>query len=107
MTSPVSGKYSVVLDNVTTTLSAQSSLTQQNTLLYFATGLDIATLHNVQVINEGGGDLSLNSDGFQVYSVKPPRFVFTFFPYCYSKRLIWVFKPLDNSIVRRKYGNRQ
>jgi hypothetical protein len=57
-----------MLDNVSTTLSAKSSFTSQQSLLFFTTGLDPNVNHTLQVINEDGSDLSLNVGGIVVFS---------------------------------------
>lgn len=74
-TSSKSGRYSVTLDNATTSLSGQSSFTQQDTLLFFASGLDPEALHEIQVINEDGSELVLITNGFNAFAVEPPMFV--------------------------------
>jgi hypothetical protein len=64
-TSPSGGNYSVSLDNTTsTTLSARSSFTQSSSLLFFATDLDPATPHSIQVENLDGSELALLVGGF-------------------------------------------
>lgn len=75
MTSPQSGQYSVTLDNETTTFSAQSSFTNHNTLLYYATGLDPIATHTVEIENSGGRNLALNVAGFTVFSTSSPTLV--------------------------------
>ncbi|KAF5385911.1 hypothetical protein D9615_002628 [Tricholomella constricta] len=70
VTSPGAGTYSVVLDNVKSTLSGRSSFSNPNSLLFFATGLDPFKPHDVQVINEDGGELSLKVGGFKAYAVE-------------------------------------
>ncbi|KAG6861933.1 hypothetical protein C0995_009883 [Termitomyces sp. Mi166 len=44
------------------------SSTFSDTVLFYATGLDPTSSHNVQIKNEDGGVLSLNVDGFQTFS---------------------------------------
>lgn len=73
MTSPNAGNYSVTLDDATTVLSGRSSFKQHDSLLYFATGLDPGVNHTVEIVNQGGHELSLGVQGFGVYS----RFVMT------------------------------
>ncbi|KAG6919331.1 hypothetical protein DXG01_006877 [Tephrocybe rancida] len=70
-TSPKAGVYSVVLDNVTSTLNGHASFTNPNTTLFYATGLDPTVLHDVQVINEDGSDLTLQYDGFEAFATGP------------------------------------
>ena len=48
------------------TLSARSSFTTYDTLLFYATGLDPNVTYSVLVKNEGGGSLSLPVNGFSV-----------------------------------------
>ena len=68
VTSPNSGNYTVTVDNVTTTLSAESSFTSYDSLLFYATGLDPGSTHFVQVSNSGGGNLSLLVGGFNTFA---------------------------------------
>jgi len=68
VTSPSSGNYTVTVDNVTTTLSARSSFTAYDSLLFYTTGLDSASTHYVQVSNSGGGNLSLLVGGFNTFA---------------------------------------
>ncbi len=65
-TGPDAGNYSVTLDGVTTTLSAQSSFTVPNTTLFFATGLNDRVEHLVEVKNDGG-KLSILENGFEAF----------------------------------------
>lgn len=67
-TSPTSGRYTVILDDVATTLSANTSFTEQNSMLFFASGLSPNVTHTVQVINVDNADLSLNVGGFGVFA---------------------------------------
>ncbi|GLB36973.1 hypothetical protein LshimejAT787_0400240 [Lyophyllum shimeji] len=67
-TSPKAGTYSVTLDNVTSTLSGRSSFTSPDTLLFFTTGLDPSSLHDVAVTNEDGAELSLKVGGFEAFA---------------------------------------
>jgi len=66
-TSPRSGNFTVTLDNVTTTLSGQSSFTDFGSLLFFSTGLDPQIVHAVEVRNVDGSELSLSVGGFQTF----------------------------------------
>ncbi|KAL0956634.1 hypothetical protein HGRIS_002768 [Hohenbuehelia grisea] len=66
--SPNAASYRVVLDGSSTTLSAKSSFSQADTLLFFATGLDANTTHSIEVFNADGRDLSVQADGFIVTS---------------------------------------
>ncbi|CAK5265366.1 unnamed protein product [Mycena citricolor] len=69
-TSPLAGRYSVTLDgNLTTSYSAQSSLTDGNSILYYASGLDATVAHNVQVVNTQGSALVLQAHGAQVFGI--------------------------------------
>lgn len=76
-TSPTSGNYSVTLDGTQTPiLSAKSSFVNPSVLLFFASGLEANTSHHIQLRNEGGGSLSLNSDtGFDILSSGDPTYV--------------------------------
>jgi hypothetical protein len=65
MTNSNAANYSVTLDGITSSLSAQSSFTVANTTLFFATGLNDSVLHSVEVTNNGG-KLSLLENGFWV-----------------------------------------
>lgn len=67
ITSPQSGNYTVTVDNVTTSLSARSSFTSYDSLLFFVTELDPSSVHSVQVANAGGGNLSLLVGGFSSF----------------------------------------
>lgn len=67
-TSPQAGNFTVTLDNVTTTLSGQSSFTDFGSLLFFSTGLDPQIMHAVEVRNVDGGELSLSVGGFQTFN---------------------------------------
>ncbi|CAK5281396.1 unnamed protein product [Mycena citricolor] len=63
-------RYSVTLDgNLTTSYSAQSSLTDGNSILYYASGLDATVAHNVQVVNTQGSALVLQAHGAQVFGI--------------------------------------
>ncbi|KAK1230252.1 hypothetical protein PQX77_006681 [Marasmius sp. AFHP31] len=57
--SPEGGDYTVKLDNLTTRLSARASYTQDNTLLFYSSGLDPETVHMYELTNESGGTLTL------------------------------------------------
>ena len=67
-TSPSSGRYTIILDNVSTTLSGKSSFLQRESLLFYATSLEPNVTHTLEVINEDGGSLALNVGGFGVFS---------------------------------------
>lgn len=66
-TSPTSGNYTVTLDNISTSLSGQSSFTAHDTLLFFASDLDPNLNHSVEIRNDGGGNLALLVGGFNAY----------------------------------------
>ncbi|KAF8893569.1 hypothetical protein BD779DRAFT_1760037, partial [Infundibulicybe gibba] len=72
LTSPDSGTYNVTLDNQTTTFSATSSFRLDDSLLFLATGLDPQFMHQIYVVNAGGGSLSLRTDGFRINFPSPP-----------------------------------
>ncbi|KAL0072327.1 hypothetical protein AAF712_000090 [Marasmius tenuissimus] len=57
--SPEGGDYTVKLDNFTTRLSARASFTQDNTLLFYSSGLDPGTVHMYELTNESGGTLTV------------------------------------------------
>ena len=74
LTSPESGQYSVVLDNdtsITHVLSAHSSFVQPDALLFFASGLDPQTTHNIEVQNVDGSTLALKFGGVEVIVQSP------------------------------------
>ncbi|KAG6845074.1 hypothetical protein H0H87_000978 [Tephrocybe sp. NHM501043] len=64
-TSPKAGTYSVILDNITSTFDGRSSSTNPDALLFYATGLDPTTPHDIQIMNEDGNDLLLTVGGFK------------------------------------------
>ncbi|KAJ7134976.1 hypothetical protein C8R43DRAFT_1021708 [Mycena crocata] len=68
-TSPEAGRYSVTLDNVTTVFSGQSSFSQADSLLFFASGLDAETIHNLEIINTQGATLVLPVGGASVFAL--------------------------------------
>ncbi|KAF7782135.1 hypothetical protein Agabi119p4_1511 [Agaricus bisporus var. burnettii] len=73
-TSPTSGNYSIMLDDVQSPIfSARSSFTQLDSLLFFASGLDPNVSHHIVVRNEGGS-LQLKSGGtaFDIFSSGEP-----------------------------------
>lgn len=72
ITSPKAGRFSVTLNNETVTLSAKSSFTSPDSLLYYATVLEPNVTHTVTITNEGEGTLSLMEDGFRAYAVGSP-----------------------------------
>ncbi|KAJ3749450.1 hypothetical protein DFH05DRAFT_1476805 [Lentinula detonsa] len=69
--SPEGGNYTVKLDNVTTQFSANTSFTQNNTLLFFASALDPSIGHDIQITNNGG-TLILPYNGFVAFSSASP-----------------------------------
>ncbi len=75
-TSPTSGNYSVTLDGTQSPiLSAKSSFINTDVLLFFASGLEANVSHLIQVRNEGGGILQLNSGAFNIFSSGEPTYV--------------------------------
>ncbi|KAF5348641.1 hypothetical protein D9758_006765 [Tetrapyrgos nigripes] len=57
---PNGAKFSVLLDNSTTSgLSSKAPFTQNDTVLFYASGLDPQQVHRLEIINEDGGDLML------------------------------------------------
>lgn len=67
LTSPDSGTFTVILDNVTThNLSAQSSFALPNTLLFFAGGLSEDSTHTLEVVNRDGSTLAIDAGGFNI-----------------------------------------
>ncbi|KAI5890681.1 uncharacterized protein SCHCODRAFT_02632581 [Schizophyllum commune H4-8] len=73
-TSPKASRYNVTLDgNMTTQLSARSSFTNHDALLFYATGLDPNVTHTIDIVNDqDGAVLALNREGFSVMTVMPP-----------------------------------
>nr|GAT58542.1 predicted protein [Mycena chlorophos] len=69
--SPNAGKYSVTLDNITSTYNAQSSFTESDTLLFYASGLDANRMHHVEINNTGGASLILPTQGAVVFALSP------------------------------------
>ncbi|KAF8070052.1 hypothetical protein FPV67DRAFT_1667944 [Lyophyllum atratum] len=74
-TSSKAGTYSVTLDNVTSTFSGRSSFTNLETQLFFSTSLDPTELHNFQVTNDDGNELSLKVGGLEAFAAGPPTTV--------------------------------
>ncbi|KAJ7282964.1 hypothetical protein C8J57DRAFT_55731 [Mycena rebaudengoi] len=68
-TSPDAGRYSVTLDNITTSFSGRSSFTQSDSLLFFASGLDAEVPHNLEIVNTQGAALVLPVGGASVFSL--------------------------------------
>ncbi|KAF9227156.1 hypothetical protein BS17DRAFT_775055 [Gyrodon lividus] len=64
--SSYSGNYTVTLDNVTTSLSAQSSYNDSDTLLFYSTNLPQDILHQVTVTNQEDRTLALRVGGMNV-----------------------------------------
>ncbi|KAF8840701.1 hypothetical protein BDN67DRAFT_968142 [Paxillus ammoniavirescens] len=64
--SSYSGNYTVTLDNVTTSLSAQSSYNNSDTLLFYATNLPQGMLHLITVTNQEDRTLALRVGGMNV-----------------------------------------
>ena len=55
---------------MTTTLSARSSFTNHDALLFYAAGLDPNVTHTIDIVNgQDGAVLALNRDGFSVMTV--------------------------------------
>lgn len=75
-TSPLSGNYTVTVDNVTTSLSGRSSFTVYDSLLFYTSGLDSTALHSVEITNNGGGDLSLLVGGFNTFVPSVSKLIF-------------------------------
>lgn len=65
LVSSFSGRYSVIVDNVTTTMSAQSSYNNSNTLLFFATDLS-QEAHLLTIVNEENSTLAIRVGGVNV-----------------------------------------
>ncbi|KAJ6587224.1 hypothetical protein DFH09DRAFT_1028471 [Mycena vulgaris] len=68
-TSPEAGRYSVTLDNVTTFFSGKSSFSQPDSLLFFASGLNAETVHNLEINNTQGATLVLPIGGASVFAL--------------------------------------
>lgn len=73
----------MILDNAKTTLSGQSSFRQEDSILFFASGLDPKSRHDLQVVNEDGRELSLRADGFHVFASGSPKFAIALFSFIY------------------------
>ncbi|THU94145.1 hypothetical protein K435DRAFT_756748, partial [Dendrothele bispora CBS 962.96] len=72
--SPGGANYSVTLDNDTTpTLSSRATLTKNDSVLFYASGLDPSAVHNLQMLNQGGGNLTLPFGGFTVFASGDPN----------------------------------
>ncbi|KAL1745707.1 hypothetical protein HDZ31DRAFT_35835 [Schizophyllum fasciatum] len=86
-TSPNASRYNVTLDgNMTTRLSARSSFTKHDALLFYATGLDPNVTHTIDIANDqGGAVLAVNDDGFSVVAMSPPTATATAVGYAGSK----------------------
>ncbi|KAJ7077322.1 hypothetical protein B0H15DRAFT_862218 [Mycena belliarum] len=52
-TSPDAGSYSVILDNITSSFSGKSSFFETDSLLFYASGLDAETVHDLEIVNQG------------------------------------------------------
>jgi hypothetical protein len=68
--SDVSGQYSVTLDNRTANLSGHSSFLNSDTLLYYATGLDDDSQHELVIRNMEDNVLALKVGGFNYTAVQ-------------------------------------
>ncbi|KAJ7772692.1 hypothetical protein DFH07DRAFT_170627 [Mycena maculata] len=68
-TSPTAGRYSVTLDNVTTSFSGKSSFSEDDSLLFFASGLDAETMHDLKLTNTQGATLVLPFNGARVFAL--------------------------------------
>ncbi|KAJ7497609.1 hypothetical protein FB451DRAFT_1359820 [Mycena latifolia] len=68
-TSPDAGRYSITLDNVTTVFSAESSFSETDSLLFYASGLDAETVHDLEIVNTQGAALVLPVGGASVFSL--------------------------------------
>jgi len=66
LVSSFSGRYSVIIDNVTTTISAQSSYNNSDALLFFATGLSQDNPHQLTIVNEDNRTFALRAGGVNV-----------------------------------------
>ncbi|KAL4078287.1 hypothetical protein V8B97DRAFT_1245781 [Scleroderma yunnanense] len=66
LVSSFSGRYSVTIDNITTTYSAQSSYNNSAALLFFATGLSQESLHQLSVVNEDNRTFAVKVGGMNV-----------------------------------------
>lgn len=63
LVSSYSGRYSVIIDNVTTTISAQSSYNNSDALLFFATGLSQQSSHQLTIVNEENRTFAVRAGG--------------------------------------------
>lgn len=66
MVSSFSGRYSVTIDNVTTTISAQSSYNNSDALIFFATGLSQENPHQLSIVNEENRTFAIRAGGMNV-----------------------------------------
>ncbi|KAF9022039.1 hypothetical protein BDZ89DRAFT_1163416 [Hymenopellis radicata] len=72
-TSPDGGNYSVTLDNTQIFLSARSSFTNNETLLFYSSGLDPTVVHNLSISNVDGSHLILPVGGFRAFATMNPN----------------------------------
>ena len=68
--SDVSGQYSVTLDNRTANFSGHSSFLNSDTLLYYATGLDDDSQHELVIQNMEDRVLALKVGGYNYTMVQ-------------------------------------
>ena len=83
-TGPSSGSYGIALNAAviknqtdhryitTGTFTAHTPFTNPNALLFYALDLDPTIPYSLTITNEGGGELSLNMNGFQVFVPQNP-----------------------------------
>ncbi|KAG6335696.1 hypothetical protein ID866_3402 [Astraeus odoratus] len=64
--SSYSGRYTVIIDNVTTTMTAQSSYNNSDALLFFATNLSQAGSHQLTIVNEDDRTFAIRVGGMNV-----------------------------------------
>ncbi|KAK7473108.1 hypothetical protein VKT23_001208 [Stygiomarasmius scandens] len=71
--SPNGANYSVSLDNnIISNLSAKASFIRNDSVLFYASGLDPQSVHDLRISNDGGGTLSLLADGFSSFASGSP-----------------------------------
>ncbi|PFH49022.1 hypothetical protein AMATHDRAFT_41836 [Amanita thiersii Skay4041] len=71
-TPPSSTNKAALLSNTTTRLTAKSSFTNPNALLYYASDLDPTHHHVLTITNSENAQLAINATGFQIFASSPP-----------------------------------
>jgi hypothetical protein len=77
--SPNGAKFAVSLDNSTVSgLSSKASFTRNDSVLFYASGLDPETTHSLEIRNEDGGELTLPLGSFSSFASGSPEYVLCF-----------------------------